>query len=380
MTLNADLPAISTRENSAAITTQPTNAQGLSAAASSLAKGYRGVDINTRDALVAIAKDWQRLEVLSEGSTVFQSYDVCLPWLDAYVFCDAPTHRAHVLAFYNENGTMIALAPFAQRIKGMATMAEWIGEPLVQYGDLLMEPTCDVDALRKSLNALLSSWTVSGLHLRNVRADARIHSVLQMEKSAIGEPREAGIIDLSAFESAEAYFDTFSKRSKKNRKKKRRVLDEMGSLTFKTVEAGEEAEALCQKALEWKLTWLAERGFSSRAFMDSRALACLKAACGRKSAHNPIRLFVQSLDDRPIAIEIGLVGSQGNAAFMGTYDPQFETQSAGKVQMESSIMHGFESNWPSYDMLAPMSEYKESWSNKRIGVADYMMPTGLGGL
>ncbi|MFK7792864.1 MAG: hypothetical protein AB8B88_09375, partial [Devosiaceae bacterium] len=47
---------------------------------------------------------------------------------------------------------------------------------------------------------------------------------------------------------------------------------------------------------------------------------------------------------------------------------------------ESSIMHGFESNWPSYDMLAPMSEYKESWSNKRIGVADYMMPTGLGGL
>lgn len=354
------------------------SSMGLRAASGHAA--YRGVDLNTRQEILAIQDKWQRLELACSGSTVFQAFDLCLPWLDAYVFCDTPTHRAHVLAFYDDAGTLVALAPFAQRIDGFMTMAEWIGEPLVQYGDMLMRPGCDLQRLRRALSDLLGSWTVSGMHLRNVRDDARVHQLLDLDKARLGETREAGMVDLTKYEDSDSFFNSFSAKSKKNQRKKRRVLSERGTLRHRALPAGREAEDLCDLAIRWKVAWLTERGLSSRAFMDARALQCLRDVCGRKSAENPIQVFVQTLDEEPIAIEIGLVGAQGNAAFMGTYRPDMESLSPGKVQMGSTISHGFEQGWETYDMLAPMSAYKESWCNHRVGVADYMMPTGLDGL
>lgn len=51
---------------------------------------YASVEVTTRDAVMDLKDEWQRLEQISEGSAVFQSFDLCLPWLDAYVFGDAP--------------------------------------------------------------------------------------------------------------------------------------------------------------------------------------------------------------------------------------------------------------------------------------------------
>jgi CelD/BcsL family acetyltransferase involved in cellulose biosynthesis len=341
---------------------------------------YTSVDVTTRDAILDLKDAWQRLEQISEGSAVFQSFDLCLPWLDAYVFGEAPTHQAHVLAFYNQAGAMIALAPFAQKMSGLVSMAEWIGDPLVQYGDILMDPAADRKALRTVLSDVLGSWRVGGMHLRNVREDSRIAQVLDLSTTAVGEAREAALADFTQFDDVEGYFATFSKRSKKNRKTKRRKLAEKGELSFDVVKAGPEGAEYCALALKWKIAWLAERGLSSRAFMDSRALAALQDACGRESDHNPIHLFIQRVDGEPVAIEVGLLGPLGNAAFMGTYDPAYETLSAGKVQMESSVIHGFDEGWAGYDMLAPMSEYKQSWSNRTVGVADHIIPSGMFGL
>ena len=309
----------------------------------------------------------------------FQSFDICMPWLEAYVYGAEPTHRAHVLAFYDNAGRLVALAPLAQKITRLTTMAEWIGEPLVQYGDILMDPDCDRKALSLALTQALGDCAIDGLVLRNVRADARIGEVLDLAPTQLGAAREAALADLTAYETSDDYFATFSKRSRQNRRKKRNALAKKGELSFESVEAGPRAEELCVLALAWKLEWLADRGLSSRAFMDARALETVKAVCKRQSEHNPLRLFVQSIDGKPVAIELGFVGSEGNAAFMGTYDPAYEALSPGKVQMESTIMHGFEEGWSAYDMLAPMSAYKESWSNRTVGVADYMIPTSLVG-
>lgn len=367
--------------NTASTTLGPARlGQRRSRSATMAQKVYRAVDVNTRDAILALQSDWHRLEALSQGSVVFQAFDLCMPWLDAYVFCAAPTHRAHVLTFHDDAGTIIAIAPFAQRLSSLLTMAEWIGEPLVQYGDILMDPRCDLLALRKALTRVLGTWTVNGMHLRNVREDSAVIRVLNLGASRLGESRQAALAQLSDFPSADAYFDTFSKRSRQNRRKKRRTLEKEGALSFEVVPAGPKAAGLMTMALGWKMTWLAERGLSSRAFMDPRALDTLRTIVARQSPCNPFTLFVQKIDGRPVAIEVGLVGPHGNAAFMGTYDPALEALSAGKVQMESSIIHGHDAGWAAYDMLAPMSDYKRSWSTRTLDVADYMVPLGVAGL
>ena len=343
-----------------------------SAQSKATAQRYRAQLVSDRDSILALETDWQALTIRSSGSVAFQAFDLCLPWLDAYAFGSDPTHHAHILAIYDAD-ELVGLVPLAVRRDGPVALAEWVGDPLIQYGDVLLDADCDAKAVRACLAEALKQWPLAGLLLRNVRADARVHQLLDLPGHTLGETRQAAIADLTGFGSAEDYFATFSKRSRQNRRKKRNALAKRGELSFEVVEAGPQAAELCDLALDWKLAWLAARGLSSRAFMDARALKTLKASIARSSVANPMTLFVQKVDGKPAAIEIGLTGSHGNIAFMGTYDPAYEALSAGKVQMESSILHGFEAGWAGYDMLAPMTGYKESWSTMTVDVVDYLV-------
>jgi CelD/BcsL family acetyltransferase involved in cellulose biosynthesis len=350
--------------------------------------GYRTATVSSRAEVLALAGDWRNLEKSSQGTTVFQAFDICLPWLTAYVFADQSSHQARIITVYDESGALIALVPLAIRKRGVIHMAEWIGEPLIQYGDMLMDPGADRAALRTVINHTVESWSVDGLYLRNVRADSRIADVLELSVGPDADPTHArlnddrvtAIADLKRFDSAEAYFDSFSKRSRKTRRRKRRDMEALGALSLERVKAGPRAVELTDLALNWKKAWLAERGLSSRTFLDVKALETLRTTVGRESDGNPFQLFVQKLNDVPVAIEISLVSGEGCASFIGTYDPSYDEMSPGKVQMESTIRYGYEQGWPAYDMLAPMSEYKQSWSNTTVDVADYMLPSSLLGM
>lgn len=344
---------------------------------------YQATTISSWTDILALAGAWRSLEKRSEGTTVFQAYDLCLPWLMTYVFADQSSYQARIITVYDEADTLIALAPLTIRRRGLTQMAEWIGEPLIQYGDMLMEPRANQAALRRIIEQIIESWSVDGLFLRNVRADSRIAGVLglgaDLDHAHINDVREAAIADLTHFQSAEGYFESFSKRSRKTRRRKRRDMEALGTLSLENVKAGPRAVELTDLALEWKKSWLEARGLSSRAFLDAKALEALRAMVGRQSDDNPLQLFVQKLNDVPVATEISLVSEEGCASFIGTYDPAFDELSPGKVQMESTIRYGYEKGWPAYDMLAPMSEYKQSWSNHTVDVADYMLPSSFMG-
>jgi CelD/BcsL family acetyltransferase involved in cellulose biosynthesis len=340
---------------------------------------YSAASVSTREAILALKDEWQRLEQVCEGTAVFQAFDVCMPWFDAYVFCETPTHRAQIITFYDEAGVLVALAPFAQKTGGLVKTVEWVGEPLIQYGDILMHPFADKTATKIAFSDTLRSWKTHGLHLRNIRADSRIGQVLDLDGAMVGEAREAGAIDFSNFETVDDYFASQSRKTRSNRRRNRKNLEKTGDLSFEVVKAGAKAKSLCSLALEWKFAWLDARKLSSRAFMDKRALDCLKAAVGQETPTNPFQVFVQHIDGKPAAIEIGLVGPVGNAMYIGTYDPDLEATSVGKVRVESTASHGFAEGWTTYDMLAPMAQFKREWSNTTIGVCDYMVPTSAWG-
>lgn len=341
---------------------------------------YRTQTVSTRKEILALAGGWRNLEKVSQGASVFQAFDLCLPWLMTYVFCDRPSYQARIITVHDQADALVALVPLVIRKRGRIHMAEWIGEPLIQYGDMLMKPAADKGALREAITNTIKAWSVDGIYLRNVRADSRIASVLKLDKGRLSGVREAAIADLNHFDDAEGYFNSFSKRSRKSRRRKRRDMEQQGSPSLECVKAGPQAVKLCDLALEWKKIWLEERGLSSRAFLDTQALEALRDMVGRQSDGNPLQLFVQKLNGTPVAIEVSLVGSEGCASFIGSYDPAFEELSPGKVQMESTIRYGYEQGWPAYDMLAPMSEYKQTWSNRTVEVADYVLPSSLLGI
>ena len=340
------------------------------------ATGMHAKVLFSREAIVALQDEWQALQVRSVGSSAFQAFDICLPWLDAYVFGDQPTHTAHIIALY-DGDRLAGLVPLAIRTSGMVRFAEWVGEPLIQYGDVLLDPACDKDAARACLAQALKERPVAGLLLRNVRIDARVHALLDLGDTKVGQPREAAIIDFTRFDKVEDYFSSLSKSARTNRKRKRKALARLGRLSFAEILPGAEAHDLCRLVLDWKVAWLQKRGLSSRFFMDSRAMDTLLDAVARDESGNPLRLLVQYLDDSPVAIEINLTDQLGSAMFIASYDPVLESLSAGKVLIESNIIHGFAVGWPSFDLLPPIIDYKTSWTNRTLAVHDHMIASGI---
>lgn len=353
---------------------------GLRARAGTAAQTHTIQTAQSRDDVMALRDAWHRLEAISVGSTAFQSFDIYLPWMEAYAFGPDATHKPKIVSARDPSGKVVAILPLAEKKKGFITTTEWIGEPLIQYGDILLDPMANLLGLRADILKAFTSGDVSAVHLRNVRADSRIMKVLELEKMQVGATRQAGITDLSKFDDPADYWATFSRRTKKNRNKKRRGMAEIGPLSIEVVEPGEQGAFLGDLALEWKKDWLAERGLSSRAFLDRRALACLSDMFAHASDTNPMRICVLRAGEHPVAIEVSLVSDGTCIAFMGSYDAQYEHLSPGTLQMEALIEHGFENGWKAYDMLAPMTEYKERWSTDSVPVADYILAADLWGL
>ncbi|MEO0384680.1 MAG: GNAT family N-acetyltransferase [Pseudomonadota bacterium] len=351
------------------VTQTPVN-QSLSA---SNTGEVRSECLSTREEILGVQEAWHRLEAISQTNTVFQAFDLCMPWLDTYVFGEDPTHDAKVIALY-QGDELVGLLPLAVPHSGVVVLAEWIGEPLVQYGDLLLDQSCDLVALGKVLKDAVSNLGVDGLLLRAVRADAAIHSVLPLDGATqAGVARQAATADLTDFQTADDYFATFSSKSRKRMRRRRKELAKTGDLGFKVVPAGPDVLEIYDLALEWKKAWLAENGLTSRTFMDERALKTLREAVAWPSKNNPFTAFVQTLNDKPVAIAIGLVGPQGKAVFLTAFSADHGALSPGMVQIESTIRFGVEAGWPAYDLMAPLDTYKTSWTNTVCDVTDHVM-------
>lgn len=329
--------------------------------------------LSTREEILAVQEAWHRLEAISQTNTVFQAFDLCLPWLDVYVFGEHPTHKAQVIAFYQDDG-LVGLLPLAVPLSGAVVLAEWIGEPLVQYGDMLLDPSCDLVVLRTVLKDVVCDLGVDGLHLRAVRADATIHNVLRLDRSTqAGVVRQAATADLTQYTTADDYFATFTSKSRKRIRRRRKELSKAGDLGFKVVPAGPDVLDTYDLALRWKKAWLADNGLTSRTFMDERALATLRTAIARPGKHNPFTTFVQTLDDEPVAIAVGLVGPRGKSVFLTAFSADHGALSPGMVQIESTIRFGSDAGWPAYDLMAPLDRYKTSWTNTVCDVTDHVV-------
>ncbi|MEM6665683.1 MAG: GNAT family N-acetyltransferase [Pseudomonadota bacterium] len=348
------------------------------AAASDPVNAYTFRDVLSQAEFETLAHDWRALEGLSGSVHAFQSHGWCRVWLEEHVFCDQPDYQSRVVAVRRPDGALAAVFPFCQRVGSSMAMVEWLGEPLIQYGDILLHPGANHAAVRTALMTAIEGWpVVGGLRLGKVRADAQVHAILDLKNAAVAAQQEAAIVDLSTYTTFDDYQATQSGRSRKNRRKRRRQLAERGEVTFDVLTPGPQAHAACNQALEWKLAWLDARGLTSRAFADKRALACLHSMSD--APDSGLVVFRLSVDGKPVAIEVSFQDGDNIYAYLGSYDESLDYLGVGKMQMEDTIAHAIANGMQSYDLLAPMCEYKECWSNRRVAVQDYAVPLDLGG-
>ena len=333
--------------------------------------------IDNLDALDQIASEWRTLEAKAPASaTVFQSFAWCRAWIERYVQLKPIASFKVVTA--REDGVLQLVWPLTIYRKHGMNEGRWLGEPMTQYGDVLMAADAPQSALKKAWQFLEQKAGVDFLNLRKIKLDASVRRLEAFQQMVPVRREESVLVDLYGLQSIEEFNARTKSKVRRERGRKRRRLGELGDISFEVLETGPRAIATVKDAIAFKEQWLNERGLTSEAALigDPFAVLADMAAGNRDAGLVVSRLCV---DNEPASIEVGFRWNGGYYAYLGAFNPKLEKYGPGAVQMEDTIAWCISEGLAFYDLFAPADRYKLEWGDDRIPVFDIARACSLRG-
>jgi CelD/BcsL family acetyltransferase involved in cellulose biosynthesis len=336
-----------------------------------------------RPAFDALESEWNDLFARAGKSThVFQSFNFCWHWANHYLTSspDDPTGIKLSIVTGRHNGRLIMLWPLvSQRVRGVR-QTFWMGEPVGQYGDVLIDAEADaLSVLRPGLEFLRARTSSDLLRLRRVRTDANVAPFLSEIGAQIADRQIAPHMDLTSAKDFAGFEQRYSGKTRKNRRRLARRLEEKGAVEFVRLHGGDQARDLAIQAIELKASWLKDRGLISSAIANERISSLFAdLAEGRKK---PVDCIVSALksNGEAAAIEVSFTCKGRLAMHLIAFNLEYEKSGAGVLLLEQSLKDGYAEGLEVYDMLAPGDPYKLDWCDQSDAVLDWVKPLSLAG-
>jgi CelD/BcsL family acetyltransferase involved in cellulose biosynthesis len=318
------------------------------------------------DAVERVRGIWRALEFSGARSTAFQSLAM------AEATCEAHRRKGEtpLIVVAARHGRPVLLFPaVVGRARGLRGV-RFLGDPLIQYGDVLAAPDATAEDFAAAWREIANPRHGHYVHLRKVRADAAMAPFLERNACIVATHR-------APYRCLESAAERGSRKAKDLRRRRRR-LAEYGDVAFRILRGRHVAEAL-HAALTRKRDWLAGRGLSSAVVGDpdwEHSLYRLST-----SPRGAIRLAAAQLevDGKPAATEIAIEDGRRWCAFLGATDPAFARAGPGHVQIDETVAWCAAQGYAEYDLLAPADDYKRAIANNGVEVRDYALATCLRG-
>lgn len=337
--------------------------------------------VTTRTGFDGLAAEWNDLFARAgHGTQAFQTFNWNWHWCNNYLRVGHDGDRSLAVVTGRRGGRLVMVWPLVStRVAGLKQLA-WMGEPVSQYGDVLVEDTPDAVALLRAAWAYVIDLVSPDLvWLPKVRDDAAIAPLIT-ELGALAALRLAApYLDLSSAPDFDTYVRRYSSRSRKKRRASFNRLAKLGPVSFARHDHGSQARQLAVGAIEMKRAQLKDRALISPAFADQRMTRFFGDAAdglGRPSGCTAIAL--ESNGERA-AIDV-LVGCKDRVAtHILAHNSKFERESVGVHLLEHAIARSFAEGYRTFDLLAPADDYKMHWADGVVGVTDWAIPVSVKG-
>jgi CelD/BcsL family acetyltransferase involved in cellulose biosynthesis len=332
--------------------------------------------IRSRLAFEALEPQWNDLfERCGKPHQLFQTFNWNWQWAQAFLGADDAPERVSPIAVLvgYQGDRLVTLWPMVLERRGALTELCWMGEPVSQYGDVLIDAGVGdtLGVLRASWVHLTSCLQPDLARLRKVRADAAVFQLLEDLGAKRTAELEAPYIDLTKADDFASYETRFPNRALRNRRRQMRRLEDTGRVSFKTLEEGSEASACASHAIELKRQWLIDRGYVSPALADARMATFMAQAAAGGRHSTSTRVGVLRSGDATAALQISFTCKNTRVFHVIVYDRSFEKMAAGVLHLEDSIRQGFAEGLDRIDLLAPAADYKLDWADGRVPVIDF---------
>lgn len=344
--------------------------------------------LDLREALAQIGDDWRALECQLDQATVFQSVawaSSVQGWLETQAEGRDEAigvHDHEVVITRNKDGVLTGVWPVQVERHFGLQFAVALGEPFNQYSDILIAPDIErsvvIDAM---VIALQSLGRFAGVIMRKVREDARCVSRISELGRKLSNAA-APAVDLRPYDGFAAYHKTVKTKTRKNLRNARNRLERDAQQVVHVVHEDRDAiSAVAARAYELRAKRLARDGLSSRAFMDSGFERFIETLCGTTHPAHALQLvaFELRLGDEMLSLQWGFVDRGRYYAFMAVRNPDYDSQSPGRLHLEDVIRSCADMGVEVVDFLAPDVDYKRTWSTEVVPVRDYGIAFTAGG-
>ncbi len=330
----------------------------------------------------ALQDEWNALyECAGSSSQPFLSFEWHRHWLRHYHAGQShPLGVRLAVLVGRKDGRAVVIWPLVtKRMAGM-TYLYWMGQPVSQYGDVLVEASGGNDGLlRESWSIVLSRQRPDVITLRKVRSDAAVAGLLKEKGALATKSQKAPFVALGTTSDFNSFEQRYSAKTRKNRRRLLRRLEEKGNVEFVHLTGGPEAIALVRQAIAFKKDWLDQRGLLSAALHDARFERFFVAACEGASSASACVVSALKLNGEPCAVMISVAGGKRLAGHVFAYDLKFEKAGAGVLLLEECLRYALANGYGVFDLLAPGDSYKYDWCEDEVAVHDWALATSVRG-
>jgi len=330
----------------------------------------------------ALESDWNALFERSGSShQFFQTFNWLWHWCRVYLpDPDGDGGCRLSIVTGRQNGRLVLCWPLVIERKLGLRCLEWMGLPVSQYGDVLLDDDpASGDWLEESWRYVRRELGADLISLASVRRDGAVAPVTQRYPDAVVRRRLALARDLSHLADCETFEQGLSSRGRANRRRQRRRLAEMGEITFTIHREGEEALAVTDRALALKRLWLRSRGLLSKAFMDRRFDVFFASVAGAGERATGCHVSDLSVGGRLAAAEVGFRCKGRHYGHVLAYDNAFVRFAPGTLQIEGTMRDCVDQGQICFDLQAPADAYKRNWADTECEVSDYAIALSVAG-
>lgn len=330
--------------------------------------------------LEAIAPEWNDLHArCGRGPHVFQSFNWNWHW--ARHFTGDPGCNTDIaVVCLRKGGVLAGLWPLRLVRHPGLRVIHWIGEPVSQYGDVILDPAlAGSSAMAYGWAQAIALLGADALHIRKVRADATTLPWLQMRRAFVTQRSEAPYLDFTGTPDFDTYEERYSAKSRKNRRRLFRRLQGMGEVRVEHFDSGPQARAAALEAIALKRRTLDDSGRLAVALNDPRFAAFFADAAEAGSHPCGCRVSRMTAGGRHVASSIDINFGGHRAAHIIVHAPEFAACGPGLHMVEDWARTAHADGMAQLDLLAPAHSYKWDWADSSIAVNDYALATSLKG-
>jgi len=247
-----------------------------------------------------------------------------------------------------------------------------MGEPVSQYGDVLLADEPDKAALlRQGWREIVDRLGADAVYLRKVRADADIQPLIASLGLTEVASAYAPYLDLDSAPDFAQYEKRYSQKARKNRRRLMRRLEEQGSIHIVRHQRGREARAAALEAIALKRAWTNASLRLAPSLEDARFAAFFADVAEARRRPAGCAVTTMRCNDVIASIAIDVSCARRRAAHVIVHDQRFQRLSPGTLLLQEWIRAASAEGIATFDLLAPAYAYKEDWADAGVAVGDY---------